>query len=518
MNITSAPMLRGALVCLTFAGLLSSGSAHAQAGMPLGLFQGQNDVGTVPHPGSAHFDAGKGTYTVSGNGANMWFGIDDFHYVWTRVSGDVALSADIHFVGATGNAHRKAALMLRQSLDPHSVYVDAARHGDGLTSLQYRDATGADTHEVETTAKGPHRLRIEKRGNYAYVFIPDASGKLVPSGAAMHVDLNGEFYVGLGVCSHDKDATETAIFSNVKIEPLAPTTVEPVLYSALETVMVASTDRRVRYVAPAHFEAPNWTRDGAALIFNQDGTMHRWRLDNGAHPIDSTLPLASAPTLISTAPETACNNDHGLSPDGTQLAVSNRGPDGKSRIYIVPSTGGTPRQVTPDGPSYWHGWSPDGKTIAFTGQRAGEFDIYTVPVSGGPETRLTTAPGLDDGPEYSPDGQWIYFNSVRGGHMQIWRMHPDGSNQEQVLTDERNDWFPHISPDGKLMVWVSYLPGVEGHPANQEGVEIRMMALAGHKVITLAKLFGGQGTMNVPSWSPDSSMVAFVSYERLPPQ
>jgi hypothetical protein len=489
--------------------------------MPLGDFQGQNDIGTVLHPGSAHYDADKDAYTVAGNGANMWFGADQFHYVWTKVSGDVALTADINFVGATGNAHRKAALMLRQSLDPNSVYVDAARHGDGLTSLQYRDSIGADTHEIETTANGPRRLRIEKRGNYAYVFIPDASGKMVPSGAAMHVDLNGSFYVGLGVCSHDKDATETAIFSNVrieKIEQLPPTTAKPALYSTLETVIVASTDRRVRYVAPVHFEAPNWTRDGAALIFNQDGTLHRWRLDNGIHPIDSTLPLSTASTLIPTAPETACNNDHGLSPDGTQLAISNRGEDGNSRIYIVPSTGGTPRQITPTGPSYWHGWSPDGKTIAFTGQRAGEFDIYTVPVTGGPETRLTTAPGLDDGPEYSPDGQWIYFNSVRSGHMQIWRMHPDGSQQEQVLNDERNDWFPHISPNGKLMVWVSFLPGVEGHPANQEGVEIRMMALADMKVKTLAKLFGGQGTLNVPSWSPDSTMIAFVSYEMLPPE
>lgn len=491
MNLTSAPIFRWLSICLTLAVLLSHSFAHAQATIPLGIFEGQNDIGTVLHPGNVQYDAEKGAYTVSGNGANMWFGTDDFHYIWTKVSGDVALTADIDFVGATGNAHRKAALMLRQSLDSHSVYVDAARHGDGLTSLQYRDAANADTHEIETAANGPHRLRIEKRGNYAYVFIPDASGKMVPSGAAMHVDLNGTFFVGLGVCSHDKDATETVIFSNVKIERLAPTTVKPVLYSTLETVIVASTDRRVRYVAPVHLEAPNWTRDGAALIFNQDGTLHRWRLDNGIHPIDSTLPLATAPTLIRTAPETACNNDHGLSPDGTQLAISNHGPDGKSRVYIVQSTGGIPRQITPDGPSYWHGWSPDGKTIAFTGQRAGEFDIYTVPANGGLETRLTNVPGLDDGPEYSPDGAWIYFNSVRTGHMQIWRMHPDGSHQEQVLADERNDWFPHISPNGKLMVWVSFLPGVEGHPANQEGVEIRMMAFADRKVKDACQAFRG---------------------------
>ena len=518
MNRTPTQTFRWTSVLLSFLFLFSADQVQAQSQTSFGVFQGQSDVGTVLHRGNVRFDSAAGVYTISGNGANMWGGADDFHFLWTQVSGDVALTADVAFVGTTGNPHRKAVLLLRQSLDPDSVYVDAARHGDGLTSLQYRDTRAADTHEIETTARGPHRLRIEKRGNYAYIFIPDPSGKMVPSGAAIRVDLNGSFYVGLGVCSHDKDVTETANFSNVKLEPLTPMSVKPTLYSTLETVLVASSDRRVRYVAPAHFEAPNWTRDGAALIFNQDGRLRRWRLDNGVHPIDSTLPLEVAPTIIPTAPQTACNNDHGLSPDGTLVAISDGGTEGKSRVYIVSSSGGTPRQITPDGPSYWHGWSPDGKTIAFTGLRGGEFDIYTIPAEGGPETRLTTAPGLDDGPEYSPDGKWIYFNSVRTGHMQIWRMHPDGSHQEQVLRDERNDWFPHISPDGKLMVWVSFLPGVEGHPANQEQVEVRMMAFADGTIKTLAKLFGGQGTLNVPSWSPDSSMVAFVSYEMLPPQ
>ncbi|MGI4756945.1 MAG: hypothetical protein ACRYGF_08860 [Janthinobacterium lividum] len=171
--------------------------------------------------------------------------------------------------------------MIRQSLDPHSVYADVARHGDGLTSLQYRDATGADTHEVETYGKGPHRVRIEKRGNYAYVSIPDDNGNLVPSGAAIRVDFKGDFYVGLGISSHAENVTETAVFSNVSIEPLATSTGQPVLHSTLESVIVASTDRRVRYTAPVHFEDPNWTPDGKALIFNQDGTLQRFELDNG---------------------------------------------------------------------------------------------------------------------------------------------------------------------------------------------------------------------------------------------
>jgi Tol biopolymer transport system component len=174
--------------------------------------------------------------------------------------------------------------------------------------------------------------------------------------------------------------------------------------------------------------------------------------------------------------------------------------------------GGSPKQLTPVGPSYWHGWSPDGKTLAFVGQRNGDFDIYTVPVTGGDETRLTTAKGLDDGSEYSPDGQYIYFNSERTGHMQIWRMHPDGSQQEQIFSDDYNNWFPHLSPDGKWMVFLTYDKDVTGHPENKD-VTLRLMSLEDKKIMTLANLFGGQGTINVPSWSPDSKQIAFVSYQ-----
>jgi TolB protein len=489
--------------------LSATGLLRAQTAPPsLGLFQNHTDIGTVLHTGSAHYDAAQHAYTLTGSGENMWFTSDAFQFAWKQVFGDITLTADIAFPERGGDPHRKAVLMIRQSLDADSPYADVALHGEGLTSLQFRDAKGSITHEIQSNLSAPHRLRIEKRGDFIYVLLASAAGEpLRPSGAAIKLTLQGSFYVGIGVCSHDKDAVEKAVFSNVDLATPAASAAPPVLYSTLETVAIASIDRRVVYSAPTHFEAPNWSHDGTYFLFNTEGHILR-------------LPVAGGtPATIDTGTATDCNNDHGISPDAQWLAISDSSqPDQQSRVSVVPIGGGTPRLVTPNAPSYWHGWSPDGKTLAFVGQRNNEFDIYTIPVTGGDETRLTTAKGLDDGPEYSPDGKYIYFNSERTGHMQIWRMHADGSAQEQVTFDDFNNWFPHISPDGKSMVFLSYGSDVSGHPPNKD-VQLRAMTLSDGKsdgkITVLAKLFGGQGTINVPSWSPDSLKVAFVSYQLL---
>jgi TolB protein len=276
---------------------------------------------------------------------------------------------------------------------------------------------------------------------------------------------------------------------------------EPLIVSSLEIYTLDTGKRKIVYTNKQHFEAPNWSRDGKFLIYNSDGKLYR---------INTT---GSKPELINTSFAVKCNNDHGISPDNSQLVISNNTePSGESLIYILPFAGGEPKQITPVGPSYWHGWSPDGKTLAYCAERNGEYDIYTIPVTGGEEKRLTSATGLDDGPDYTADGKYIYFNSVRTGKMKIWRMLADGSGQEQVTTDEYNDWFAHPSPDGKWLVFVSYEADVEGHPANKN-VTLRLMPLAGGKPKVIAKLFGGQGTINVPSWSPDSKQFAFVSYK-----
>ena len=275
----------------------------------------------------------------------------------------------------------------------------------------------------------------------------------------------------------------------------------PLVESRLEVLTVATGEREIVHSARAHFEAPNWSRDGKWLLFNKDGRLHVLPLDK------------RTPRVLDTGFATRCNNDHGLSPEGRWLAISHS-PADRSLIYVLPATGGTPRLVTPKGPSYWHGWSPDGKTLAYCAERGGEYDVYTIPVEGGEEARLTTAPGLDDGPDYAPDGR-IWFNSLGTGVMKIWRMDPDATNQTQMTKNEEwADWFPHPSPDGKWVVFLSYDRSVEGHPPNKD-VVLRRMPLEGGEPRVVARLFGGQGTINVPSWSPDSRRFAFVSYRRI---
>lgn len=476
----------------------------AQQTKPVGLFEGHGDVGKVLHAGSIAFDPAKQTYTIRGSGHNLWATEDAFHFVWKRVSGDVAITADVAWENLAGNPHKKAVLIMRQSLDAHSAYADAAAHGDGSFSLQARDEDGATTHEVQANAPRPKRLQLRKIGQYFHMSYAGEGQDLRLSGGSLRVRLREPFYVGIGVCAHDPDAVETATFSNVSITTAAQvSTAKPRLFSTLETVSVSSTDRRTVMVVEGRIEAPNWTRDDL-LIYNSGGRLYR-------------IPVAGGtPTVIDTGFATANNNDHGISPDGTMLAISDQSQGNKrSTIYTVPIGGGTPKRVTENSPSYWHGWSPEGKTLAYVGERNGNFDIYTIPVTGGQETRLTTAEGLDDGPDYSPDGQYIYFNSVRTGTMQIWRMHPDGSAQEQITSDEYNNWFPHPSPDGQRIVFLSYEKDVTGHPPNRD-VMLRLMSLADRNVTVLAKLFGGQGTINVPSWSQDSRRLAFVSYLLLP--
>jgi len=276
--------------------------------------------------------------------------------------------------------------------------------------------------------------------------------------------------------------------------------------SVLKTVDISTAKTETVYSADRRFEAPNWSRDGRYFLINSEGRLYR--LSAGARQL-TELPVDLATPRI--------NNDHGIWPDGKSLVISNEPTEDwqSSSVYLLPIGGGTPKRITTKAPSFWHGWSPDGKTLAFVGRRDEEFDIYTIPVDGGDERRITTCKGLDDGPDYSPDGVFIYYNSFCSGRMQIWRMRPDGSRLEQLTNDAYANWFPHPSPDGRWLVFLSFIEDQgQDHPFGRQ-VKLRLMDLRDRSARDLTpEFFGGQGTINVPSWSSDSRRVAFVSYER----
>jgi TolB protein len=274
-------------------------------------------------------------------------------------------------------------------------------------------------------------------------------------------------------------------------------------FSILETIDIHTGVRTILKEFDHIIEAPNWTCNGKYLVYNSRGHMYTYELASGEiKEIDTGFAID-------------CNNDHVLSPDNSQIAVSHfTNEDATSRIYILPFEGGSPVLVTEKGPSYLHGWSPDGGQLAYCAERNGQYDIYSISVHGGQETQLTNLPELDDGPEYSPDGKHIWFNSTRTGLMQVWRMEVDGSNPVNMVKEEANCWFPHVSPNGKWVVYIAYgkddvAPG--DHPANKN-VELRRISANGGVSKTIVKLFGGQGTINVNSWSPDNRTIAFVSY------
>lgn len=270
--------------------------------------------------------------------------------------------------------------------------------------------------------------------------------------------------------------------------------------SSVEIFNIRSRTGRVVWQTDRLVEAPNWTPDGLSLVINGDGLLYRLPADGSA-----------APVKIDTGFATACNNDHGISPDGRWIVVSDKVEHGKSCIYILPVEGGTPRQVTRNLPSYWHGWSPDSRTLSYCGIRNDVFDIYTISVDGGEEVRMTFGEGRNDGPDYSPDGRWIYFNSSRSGRMQIWRVPAEGGAAERITDSAFGDWFPHPSPKGDKVLLLSYDPDVFDHPRDLD-VRLRLTDPDGSNPETLFGLFGGQGTINVPCWSPDGNEFAYVRY------
>lgn len=491
-------LLTGCLIILSF--------AQAQ-NVPIGIFTGHGDVGSNVKPGTANFIPATGQYIITGAGANVWADKDEFQFVWKKLKGDFILYTRAEFLGPWVTYHRKVGWMVRKNLAGNSPHVNAVEHGDGLTSLQFRRTEAAQTEEKKLSLTKANILQLERKGNQ-YIMRAAVYGDQFITDTINNIDLGEEVYVGLFVGSHNADVLETGVFSNVQItlpfKGESNQSTQMTLNSNLEVMEIASGKRDIIYQAIGSIQAPNWTPDGKSLIYNNSkGLLYNFDLST------------KKATQINTGNVNSNNNDHVLSFDGKMLGLSSYVKElGGSITYTVPVGGGIPKQVTPRGPSYTHGWSPDGKDLVFCGERNGEFDVYKIPATGGKELRLTDTKGLDDGPEYTPDGQFIYFNSVRSGLMQIWRMRPDGSKQEQVTNDSLNNWFAHISPDGKSFVYLSFLQqetpaGI--HPPYKH-VYISILPIDGKgtpKII--AYLYGGQGSVNTPSWSPDSKMIAFIS-------
>jgi WD40 repeat protein len=487
--------------------LFSSGNVPAADSVSLGQFDGHGDIGSPTNAGSASYDSASQTCEISGSGMNMWGAKDEFQFVWKRLRGDFILRTRFEFVGKGVEPHRKAGWMVRPSLDADAPYADCAEHGDGLTSLQFRPSKGTNTQQVVLSVTNADVLQFERKGS-TYVFSAARYGEPFVSGELTNFDLGDEVYAGLFVCAHNSNVVETARFRDVRLIRPAKEGFVPYrdfVGSVLEILDVQSGRLEMVHRSAQPFEAPNWTRDGSALIYNVSGRAEGWgtlcRFD-----------LATRKqSVIDTGFANKNNNDHVLSFDGTMIGISDQS-GGQSAIYTVSAGGGTPKQITPLTPSYLHGWSPDGKFLVYAGRRNGKFDIYRIPSSGGEEIRLTDAEGVNDGPEYRPDGKYIYFNSSRSGRMQIWRMQPDGSEQEQVTNDEFNNWFPHFSPDGAWVAFISFPKDIDpaDHPYYRQ-VYLRLMPADGGTPKVIAYVYGGQGTINVPSWSPDGRKLAFVS-------
>jgi len=342
-------MIRVVLTCC----LAASSCALA---LDLSLFDNHSDVGTVLHPGSVQYDPATRTYTVAGSGENMWAASDAFQFVWKKVTGDITLTADVTFLGTGGEAHRKGVLMIRQSLDADSPYVDAALHGSGLTSIQARDEKGAITHEVQSNVSAPRRARIEKRGKFVYVLVAAEGEEFYPSGGSMQIEFAGPFYAGIGVCAHNKDAVAKVAFSNVELSAAAASG-QPTLYSTLEVVRLAAlTDHRAVVVAKGRIESPTWTPDGLSLTYILDG-VHQQVLAAGGKP----------ESIAWRTPEQVTTDrlPH-LSPDGQHLAYLSHEKDSGITLRIfnlatskIDILGRSAESV--DAPV----WSPDNRRVAF---------------------------------------------------------------------------------------------------------------------------------------------------------
>jgi TolB protein len=492
--------------------LASALAVNSFAANPVGIFDDHTDVGNPRHAGTTTYDAQSQTYTLRGSGYNIWFGRDEFQYAYKKIQGDFILTANFAFIGKGVDPHRKIGWMVRESLDDNAAHYSAVLHGEGLTVMQWRPIKGAfmrdPQEEIFATKASYQIIQLERKGKTMILRAAHPGEPLQVIGSA-EADLPAEVFAGLFLCAHNPDVVEEARVWNVRIDRPVPEGYDPekegYIGCRMEILDVFTGMRQVIHESKGRFEAPNWMPDGKKLLFNENGSLYLLPVEGGT------------PEKLNTGSCNKLNNDHGISFDGKQLAISHHRQGlagGGSTVYVLPLTGGEPRLITERTPSYFHGWTGDNKYVLYVAQRdTPVYNVYKSPAAGGKEIQLTFfKAGHVDGPEGSPDGKYIYYNGSQSGTMQLWRMKPDGSGQEQLTFDDYNNWFPHLSPDGKWILFISFPVDVKpnDHPSYKR-VMLRLMPVNGGSPRVVAYLYGGQGTINVPSWSPDSRKVAFVS-------
>ena len=433
------------------------------------------------------------------------------HFFGKKMRGDFIVQTQVKWSSETAKSHRKVGIMIRSSLALDTTMI-ALTNREGCL---YRKVPKTNLEKLKFELRSPADvLQVERKGSTLILSLAHF-GETYQLQKLENIDLGDEVLAGLFVKSQNNNLLEQAEFSNTRIFNTAPETLvqnKDYLGSSLEVANVETGHRQTLATNKGSWQAPNWAPDGKTpegknfdgktIIYNSAGLLYHFEIATGNS------------TVLNTDFAKNINNNHVLTFNGKQIGISHHAEEsqGQSVVYTVPVTGGVPKRATEKSPSYLHGWSPDNEFLIYTGQRNNDFDIYKIPKDGGEEIQLTNAKGLDDGAEYSPDGAHIYFCSDRTGLMQVWRMNPDGTNQTQLTFDELNNWFPHVSPDNKWLVFISFPKEV---PSDKlpfyERVYIRLMPTAGGEPKVISYLYGGQGSLNVRSWSPDGKKIAFIS-------
>jgi Tol biopolymer transport system component len=489
----------------------------------LGTFSDAADIGFPSPKGGSTYEQNQQTYLITSGGSIQKSYSEDFHYLHKKIKGDFILTADFETKQGFKHVEREFGWMIRSSTVSNSEQFSACSNQHGVMFLKWRknrkDSIMNPKNIVMFPKKKMQTIQLERSGNVYSMRVANYGEPLQVVGQEYLPELGDDVMAGIFVQSLQPGAEVTVRVWNVRIDKPVPytyhpnpiiqktlNTKEPIFSCRLESIEIATGIRKIIHEAAHRFEAPNWMPDGEKLLFNSGGLLYKIPVSGGS------LEQLNTGSVVKN------NNDHGISFDGKMLAISSQKPEDKiysSAVYVLPLEGGTPKLVTKETPSYWHGWAPGNREVVVVAQRNGKkiFNIYKVDIETGKEEDLTgITEGHVDGCEYSPDGKYIYYNGNQSGTMQIWRMKPDGTEKEQLTYDEYNNWFPHISPDGKWIALISFPVDIDpnAHPSYKK-VMIRIMPAVGGSLRVIAHLYGGQGTLNVNSWSPDSRFLAFVS-------